>query len=111
MFHTQRIALVAITDDLIPETLRPQRLVPLYLMSSFLYYYCDDAFYTDEEFDILAKRLLAHWGEINHPHKHLIDFKSLKKTSSAFYIKREFYPLIVEQAALQLLETLRGKTP
>jgi hypothetical protein len=100
-----------ITDDLIPESLKIGRLVPLYLMSSFLYYYCDDAFYTDEEFDILAKRLLTHWGEISHPHKYLIDFKSLKKTSSAFYIKRHEYPLIVEQASLQLLETLRGKRP
>ena len=54
------------------ETLHINRLVPFYLMSSYLYYKEDRQVLTDEDFDRLAKRLLDNWDNVEHIHKHLI---------------------------------------
>ena len=57
------------------------RLVPLYLMSSYLYYECDKNVLDDVEFDYLCKRLLDNWNDVRHIHKHLIDKDNLKAGS------------------------------
>ena len=49
------------------------RLVPIYLMSSYLYYELDKNDLTDSQFDYLCKKILDNWDNINHMHKHLID--------------------------------------
>lgn len=54
------------------------RLVPYYLMSSYLYYDCDKFVLEDTDYDLLCKRLLNEWDKITHMHKHLIDPESLK---------------------------------
>jgi NAD-dependent DNA ligase len=60
------------------ETLYINRLVPFYLMSSYLYYKEDRQVLTDEDFDRLAKRLLDNWDSVEHMHKHLISKEDLQ---------------------------------
>tara|TARA_Y100000004_G_scaffold5805_1_gene6744 strand:- start:1233 stop:1514 length:282 start_codon:yes stop_codon:yes gene_type:complete len=60
------------------ETLNINRLVPFYLMSSYLYYKEDRQVLTDEDFDRLAKRLLDNWDSVDHMHKHLISKEDLQ---------------------------------
>ncbi len=60
------------------ETLHINRLVPFYLMSSYLYYKEDRQVLTDEDFDRLAKRLLDNWDNVEHMHKHLISKEDLQ---------------------------------
>ena len=60
------------------ETLHINRLVPFYLMSSYLYYKEDRRVLTDEDFDRLAKRLLDNWDSVEHMHKHLISKEDLQ---------------------------------
>ena len=60
------------------ETLHINRLVPFYLMSSYLYYKEDRQVLTDEDFDKLAKRLLDNWDKVEHMHKHLISKEDLQ---------------------------------
>jgi len=60
------------------ETLHINRLVPFYLMSSYLYYKEDRQVLTDEDFDQLAKRLLDNWDSVEHMHKHLISKEDLQ---------------------------------
>ena len=60
------------------ETLHINRLVPVYLMSSYLYYKEDRQVLTDEDFDRLAKRLLDNWDSVEHMHKHLISKEDLQ---------------------------------
>jgi len=60
------------------ETLPINRLVPFYLMSSYLYYKEDRQVLTDEDFDQLAKRLLDNWDSVEHMHKHLISKEDLQ---------------------------------
>ena len=60
------------------KTLHINRLVPFYLMSSYLYYKEDRQVLTDEDFDKLAKRLLDNWDKVEHMHKHLISKEDLQ---------------------------------
>tara|TARA_R100001460_G_scaffold25725_5_gene51838 strand:+ start:2083 stop:2343 length:261 start_codon:yes stop_codon:yes gene_type:complete len=60
------------------ETLHINRLVPFYLMSSYLYYKEDRQVLTDGDFDRLAKRLLDNWDSVEHMHKHLISKEDLQ---------------------------------
>ena len=43
--------------------------VPWYLMAAYAYYVEDNPILEDSLFDMLAKRMLEHWDEIDHPHK------------------------------------------
>ena len=57
------------------------RLVPIYLMSSYLYYELDDSVLSDTQFDYLCKKLYDNWDKVEHMHKHLIDKANLKAGS------------------------------
>ena len=52
--------------------------VPLYLMMSYAYYVEDKPIATDGTFDEITKTMLKNWNKIEHHHKHLIDYDSLK---------------------------------
>lgn len=78
------------------ERISPNRLVPYYLMSSYLYYRKDKAVLSDTDFDLLCKRILREWEDIKHPHKKLIK-KDALGAGTGFNIKR--YPTIVMSAA------------
>lgn len=43
--------------------------VPWYIMAAYAYYVEDDPILEDRTFDIIAKRILEHWDEIDHRHK------------------------------------------
>ena len=57
------------------------RLVPIYLMSSYLYYEHDKNVIDDTQFDYLCKKLYDNWDSVEHMHKHLIDKDNLKAGS------------------------------
>ena len=57
------------------------RLVPIYLMSSYLYYEQDKNVIDDTQFDYLCKKLYDNWDSVEHMHKHLIDKDNLKAGS------------------------------
>jgi len=57
------------------------RLVPIYLMSSYLYYEHDKNVIDDIQFDYLCKKLYDNWDSVEHMHKHLIDKDNLKAGS------------------------------
>ena len=78
------------------EDISINRLVPIYLMSSYLYYRKDESKLSDGEFDMLCKRMLDNWKQINHPHKRLIRKKDLE-AGTGYAIKK--YPTIVISSA------------
>ena len=57
------------------------RLVPIYLMSSYLYYEHDKNVLDDTQFDYLCKKLHDNWDSVEHMHKHLIDKDNLEAGS------------------------------
>ena len=78
------------------EDISIHRLVPIYLMSSYLYYRKDTSKISDGEFDLLCKRMLENWKEIKHPHKRLIKKKDLE-AGTGYAIRK--YPTIVMSSA------------
>ena len=79
----------------------PNMLVPYYLMCSYLYYQHNVSLTDDHEYDMICKRILNEWDSIEHHHKPLINKDSLA-AGTGFDLK---YPLIVQHAALQLMES------
>ena len=79
----------------------PMSIVPWWLMASYLYYVHDLSLLSDALYDQLAKDMLASWGDIKHPHKHMITPDHLK-AGSLFSLKEEDYPLMTRYAAAQL---------
>lgn len=75
------------------------RLVPLYLMSCFLYYEQGNSVLSDAEFDRLARRLHAEWDLVVHQNKNLLTRAQV--LTSGFQIQ---YPTRVKLAALQWLK-------
>ena len=57
------------------------RLVPIYLMSSYLYYEHDKNVLDDTQFDYVCKKLYDNFYDITHMHKHLLDKDNLKAGS------------------------------
>ena len=72
------------------------RLVPIFLMSSYLYYKKNTNVLSDEQFDMLCKRMLDNWSKIKHRHKRLIKKDDLE-AGTGYAIKK--YPTIVMSAA------------
>jgi len=81
------------------------RLVPYFLMSSYLYYEHDKAVFKDEDFDCLCKRLLDNFDNINHVHKHLIIKEDLESGSG---YATQYTPMI-QSSALDWYEDMEGK--
>jgi NAD-dependent DNA ligase len=70
-----------------------------YLVHCCLYYELDHSFFTDHQFDRLARRLANNWEHVTNPHKSCVDVKHLRVSSSGYYIK---YPTIVRDVAQRL---------
>lgn len=83
------------------EKWNPNRLVPWYLMASYLYYQKDVSIISDAIFDGMCKRLLLTRPRVTHPHKHLIDIQALK-AGTGYHIKEADYPGMCKGAALRL---------
>lgn len=73
-------------------------LVPYYLMYSYLYYHHNVSLIEDHEYDRICKKILDEWDNIEHRHKSLINKDSLS-AGTGYDLE---YPLIVQNAALQL---------
>lgn len=78
------------------DALPANRLVPFYLMFSYLYYAQDISPLGDDVYDHLCWSLFARWGEVTHPHRSLVEWEALTSTTG-FYIRE--YPHIVRGAA------------
>jgi NAD-dependent DNA ligase len=76
--------------------LAPSQLVSYYMTSSYLYYKKDKSVLTDEDFDLLCKRLLNEWKNAKHPHKRRIKKVDLE-SGTGYAIKN--YPTRVVGAA------------
>ncbi len=83
------------------KALTGDQLLARYLTHCYLYYEMSETRLTDQEFDELADALRDRWNEVGHPHKELVDYDSLKETTSGFYIK---YPSIIKGCAKSILE-------
>ncbi len=81
------------------QNLSPNRLVPYYLMSSYLYYHADAQVLTDDQYDQICKRLLFEWDNVEHMHKHLIT-KSDLDAGTGYAIK---YTNMIKGAAMAWL--------
>ena len=57
------------------------RLVPIYLMSSYLYYEHDKNVLDDTQFDYVCKKLYDNFDDVTHMHKHLLEKDNLKAGS------------------------------
>ena len=55
--------------------------VPWYLMAAYAYYMDDNPILSDGVFDMMAKKMLERWDEIEHQHKHYITVDDLRAGS------------------------------
>lgn len=78
------------------------RLVPWYLMLSYLYYKVDNSHVSDAMYDYICNQLNKHWDKIEHRHKHLIDRDQLS-AGTGYYLKFDEFPTIIKTAAVQAL--------
>jgi len=76
------------------------RTVPWFLMSCYLYYQKNTQVLSDEQFDMLCKRMLDNWKDIEHHHKHFIKKADLK-AGTGFAINWRKVPTIVKSAAIR----------
>jgi NAD-dependent DNA ligase len=75
-----------------------QKMLQTYLMTGYLYYIMNKSAISDSEFDQIAKILLAHWDEFDHPHKYLLDKEDLAATT-LYRVREDQYPLVIKHAA------------
>lgn len=78
-----------------------ERLVPLILMASWLYYHRNVSLVEDEVFDEWCARLLAVRDIVDHPHLELISEEDLE-AGTLYALKEEDYPSITKRAAARL---------
>jgi NAD-dependent DNA ligase len=87
--------------------LASERLVPQYMIHSYLYYIEGTSIISDRSYDLLCIRLLSEWDDLCHPHKDLIDKESLS-SGTGFYLAEEDYPVIAKMTAREMLLEHRG---
>jgi hypothetical protein len=80
----------------------PNGAVPWVLMAAFLYYHRDLTILTDETYDKLTQLIRERWGEVKHPHAHLLASMVRGETSSLYDLRERDYPTITKSAALRL---------
>ena len=71
--------------------------VPWYIMAAYAYYVDDKPLLEDYTFDRLAVKILNHWDEIEHFHKH---FLSKEMLEGGTYLGE--YPSRIQGAVAQL---------
>jgi len=53
-------------------------LVPWYIMAAYAYYVDDDPIVTDSVFDLMSKKLIKEWDNVEHEHKKLLNIDTLE---------------------------------
>lgn len=79
-------------------------LVPWYLMAAYAYYVEDDPIVGDSVFDLMAKRILDQWDQIEHRHKDCLTKDML--VAGTFLGE---YPPQVEGAVRDIRDTYKRK--
>ncbi len=92
------------------KSLSSNQLVPWFLMSSYLYYWCDFSLIQDSEFDALCVRLHKEWLKVTHRHRDLITRNDLK-AGTGFAIRIQDYPLITQSSAWQCARLMGLELP
>ncbi len=80
----------------------PNLLVAYFLICSWLYYVKHVSIISDALFDEICETLYAHWDDIDHPHKKLIDRDALQ-AGTGYYIPHGDYPGMTRAAAAHLV--------
>ena len=78
-----------------------------YLVHSYIYYHLDNSVIADSEYDKMAKYILEHYDELDHPHKHLISKDALE--AGTMLLREDEYPTIVKDTAKMVKKGLIGK--
>jgi len=77
-----------------------------YLVHSYIYYHLDNSVIADSEYDQMAKYILEHYDELDHPHKHLISKDALE--AGTMLLREDEYPAIVRDTAKMVKKGLIG---
>ena len=77
-----------------------------YLVHSYIYYHLDNSVIADSEYDKMAKYILEHYDELDHPHKHLISKDALE--AGTMLLREDEYPAIVRDTAKMVKKGLIG---
>lgn len=86
------------------DKLSIDRLVSVYMLSSYCYYHRYESILPDEDYDKVCRRLLKEYDRIEHQHKaHLC--KENLKAGTAFTIKT--YPTVVMLVAEEIMAGVR----
>ena len=85
----------------------PNLLVAYFLIASYLYYVHDVSIISDALYDEICETLYAHWDDVEHPHKKLIDREALK-AGTGYYIAHDQYPGMTRAAACALVNNEWG---
>ena len=72
--------MMELINSRIIESLRPNLLVPFYLINSYLYYQMNTNVIHDSDYDKICQRLDRVWDSISHPHKCLVNRGDLSMT-------------------------------
>ena len=81
------------------QNLSPNRLIPYYLMSGYLYYHANAQVLSDDDYDLMCKRMILEWDNISHMHKGLITRADLE-AGTGYAIK---YTNMIKGAAMAWL--------
>lgn len=92
------------------ETLPIDRLVPLYLAASYLYYIHDRSLMPDAGYDRICQRLAAEFDSVTHAHASLLDRRALE-AGTAYHLRESDYPLIVSSSAWMLYDQFVDPEP
>jgi hypothetical protein len=85
---------------------KPNLMVPWFLMASYLYYHENESMFSDEYYDALSKELLLKWDQVEHSHKYLIEVDDLM-AGSMYRLKELDYPSMCRAGALFLMKELK----
>jgi len=86
--------------DLVDDSINMS--VPWYIMAAYAYYIEDDPILEDRDFDLLAKKILKDWDEIEHIHK---DYLSKDMLEAGTYMGD--YPSRIEGALQSVRHSYR----
>ena len=80
------------------KNINPNRLIPLYLMSSYLYYRENVRVLSDTQYDEVCEIINVLWDRIDHPNKWLVEREAVA-CGTGRYLKEEDYPNMIKGAA------------
>jgi hypothetical protein len=89
------------------ESTNRNKLVVIFLTTSYIYYVRPELnpIISDELFDKVCRDLLHYWHEIEHQHKHLIDYGNLI-AGTAFNLQEHDYPTVTRVVAVKMSENV-----